>query len=238
MRNRVLLLCIVSVLLLVPRVNWAAEKCFLNIDGIRGESQDAQHKDWIDIESWSWGESNTGNQSVGGGGGAGKTSPQDFHFVMRMSIASPSILRRCSTGEHIQVALLECWKDTGKTQYDYLKILFQEVFISSYQTSSSGQNSVGSMDQISFNFAKILLEYRQLQSNGTVGGPAQFGFDYKQNQSMYPDPITGSGSGAPGGGSSSGGAVSGQVPPAATSPVQTPVKTTPSTISPKIIKMK
>ena len=96
MRNRVLLLCLVSGLLLVPRVNWAAEKCFLYLAGIRGESQDASHRNWIDVESWSWGETSTG---MAGGGGAGKISFQDFHFVMPMGIASPLILSACATGK-------------------------------------------------------------------------------------------------------------------------------------------
>ena len=29
---------------------------FIKFDGIKGESTDAKHKDEIDVESWSWGE--------------------------------------------------------------------------------------------------------------------------------------------------------------------------------------
>ena len=32
---------------------------FLQIAGIEGESTDAKHKDWIDVDSWSWGEAQT-----------------------------------------------------------------------------------------------------------------------------------------------------------------------------------
>ena len=31
---------------------------FLQITGIAGESTDAKHKNWIDVESWTWGETN------------------------------------------------------------------------------------------------------------------------------------------------------------------------------------
>ncbi|MCC6131760.1 MAG: type VI secretion system tube protein Hcp, partial [Acidobacteria bacterium] len=47
---------------------------FLKIEGVPGESQDEQHKDWIDMMSWSWGESQSGTMSFGGGGGAGKVT--------------------------------------------------------------------------------------------------------------------------------------------------------------------
>ena len=33
---------------------------FLKIDGIDGESNDSKHKGSIDVESWSWGETQTG----------------------------------------------------------------------------------------------------------------------------------------------------------------------------------
>ena len=34
----------------------AAADYFIKFDGINGESVDAKHKDEIDVESWSWGE--------------------------------------------------------------------------------------------------------------------------------------------------------------------------------------
>ena len=33
---------------------------YLQITGIAGESKEAKHKDWIDVLSWSFGESNAG----------------------------------------------------------------------------------------------------------------------------------------------------------------------------------
>ena len=54
---------------------------FLQITGIDGESTDAKHKGWIDVESWSWGETNPGVRATGGGAGAGKVQMQDFHFA-------------------------------------------------------------------------------------------------------------------------------------------------------------
>ena len=40
---------------------------FLKIDGIQGESRDERHKDEIDIESFSWGETQSGSFAAGGG---------------------------------------------------------------------------------------------------------------------------------------------------------------------------
>ena len=38
---------------------------FLQITGIPGESKEAKHKDWIDVLSWSFGESNPATPAVG-----------------------------------------------------------------------------------------------------------------------------------------------------------------------------
>ena len=69
---------------------------FLKLDGIEGESTDSKHKGEIDLESWSWGESQSGGHSAGGGGGAGKVSMQDFHFVMKINKASPKLMLSCA----------------------------------------------------------------------------------------------------------------------------------------------
>jgi len=218
MRNRVLLLCLVSGLLLVPRVNWAADQCFLFLSDIRGESQDAQHRDWIDVESWSIGATQTGTSATGGGGGVGKVSFQDFHFVMPMSIASPLIMSACATGKHYPEARLECQKNIGNTQKVYLRMSFTDFLISSYQTGGSSSGGSSPRDQISFIFSKISQEYLPSRVDGSLGASVRFDWDLKKNMSLSPG--------------SSGGAVSGQVPP----PAQEPVKTTPSTISPQRIK--
>ena len=132
----------------------AAVDYFLKFDGIKGESADAKHKDEIDIESWSWGETHPGSAGHGGGGGAGKVTMQDFHFVMRLNRASPPLMKACATGQHIKTATLSGRK-AGKGQMDYLTFKFHDVLVSSYQTGGSEQADVVPTDQVSFNFAKI-----------------------------------------------------------------------------------
>ena len=69
----------------------AAVDYFLKLDGIEGESHDDKFKNQIDLESWSWGETQSGTFSGGGGGGAGKVSMQDFHFVMKLNKATSKV---------------------------------------------------------------------------------------------------------------------------------------------------
>ncbi len=156
---------------------------FLKLDGIDGESADSKHKGDIDLQSFSWGASNAGSFSAGGGGGSGKVSMQDFHFVMNMNKASPKLMLTCATGEHIKKATLVCRK-AGTDQQEYLKVTFTDVLVSSYQTGASAGGGSGPTDQISLNFAKVEFEYKEQKVDGSLGGAIKAGYDVKANKKV------------------------------------------------------
>jgi type VI secretion system secreted protein Hcp len=158
----------------------AAVDYFIKFDGIKGESTDAKHKDEIDIESWSWGATHAGAGGSGSGAGAGKVSMQDFQFVMRLNKASLALLRACATGQHIKTAALTGRK-AGKGQLDYLTFKFHDVLVSSYQTGGSEGADVPT-DQVSFNFAKIEVDYKEQKPDGSLVPGAQFRYDLKANK--------------------------------------------------------
>jgi type VI secretion system secreted protein Hcp len=158
----------------------AAVDYFLKIEGIAGESTDKKHAGSLDVESWSWGESNSGTASVGGGGGAGKVSMQDFHFTTKLSKASPNLFLYCATGKHIPSATLTCRK-AGGTQVEFLTVKLEQVLISSYQTGGAGMSDIIPIDQVSMNFAKITLEYKEQGEDGSLKGSVKQTYDQKQN---------------------------------------------------------
>jgi type VI secretion system secreted protein Hcp len=151
---------------------------FLKLDGIPGESLDLKHKGEIDLESFSWGETNRAKPASGGGGGAGKVEIQDLHFVTRVNKASPVLLLSCASGKHIKEAILTARK-AGKDQHEYLVFKFKDVLISSYQIGGAEAGDVP-MEQVSFNFARIDLEYRAQKPDGTPAPPVKVGWDVKK----------------------------------------------------------
>jgi type VI secretion system secreted protein Hcp len=161
----------------------AAVDYFIKFDGIKGESADAKHKDEIDVESWSWGETHAGAASSGGGGGAGKVSMQDFHFVMKLNRASPSLMKACATGQHIKMATLSARK-AGKGQQEYLTFKFQDVLVSSFQTGGSEDGDFLPTDQVSFNFAKLEVAYKPEKADGSLGAAVEFRYDLKANKTF------------------------------------------------------
>lgn len=156
---------------------------FLKIDGIDGESEDAKHKAEIQLESWTFGETNTGTSSYGGGMGAGKVQMQDFHFTMKVNKATPKLFLACATGEHIKKAVLTCRK-AGKEQQEYLIWTYTDLLVSSYQTGGHGSSDVVPLDQISLNFSKVEIQYKEQKADGTLSGAIKAGYDLKQSKTV------------------------------------------------------
>jgi len=159
----------------------AAVDYFLKIDGIEGESADAKHKGEIDLQSWGFGATQSGTMHSGGGGGGGKVSVQDLHFVTQISKASPKLFLACCNGEHIKKAVLVARK-AGKEQQEYYKVTMSDLLVSSYQGGGSSNDGILPVDQVSLNFAKIEIEYKEQKADGSLGGIVKTSYDLKQNK--------------------------------------------------------
>jgi len=156
----------------------AAGDYFLKIDGIEGETKQKGHEKEIEILSFSFGETNQGTFSASGGGGAGKVSMQDFHFMIQVDKASPKLFLACANGQHIKSARLTCRK-AGETQQEFYKVNFSDLLVSSYQTSGSAGGDIVPTDAISLNFAKIEIEYAEQGADGKLAASVKTGYDLK-----------------------------------------------------------
>jgi type VI secretion system secreted protein Hcp len=155
---------------------------FLKIDGVPGESADAKHKGEIQLESFSWGETNPGGGGMGGGGSAGKVQMQDLVVTMLVSKASPKLMLACATGKHYKEAVLTVRK-AGKSQQEFLIFKFKDVIVTSYQTGGSAQSDL-LVDQASLGFSTIQLDYRPQKADGSLDAAVKAGWDLKQNKPL------------------------------------------------------
>lgn len=154
---------------------------FLKIEGVDGESTDDKHKGEIELESWSFGGSNAGSFSSGGGGGTGKVALQDFNFVKKADKASAKLFTSCCTGEHLKSVTLTCRK-AGKEQQEFLVVVLTSAIVSSFQTGGAAGSDIIPMDQVSLNFAKIEYKYKEQKADGSLGGEVIGGWDVTLNK--------------------------------------------------------
>lgn len=148
---------------------------FLKIDGIRGESQDKQHQDEIELQSFAWGNSN--DETQGGGGASPKVTFQDFRFVSPASKAGPQLMVHCATGKRIPRAVMTGRREGGRTMQEYLKITLEDVLVTSYVSNGSSSDGGTPMDTASLKFGKIEVEYTEFKADGKKGETVRVSFD-------------------------------------------------------------
>ncbi len=157
-----------------------AADIFAKIGDIKGESLDVKHKDEVEVLSWSWGVSQGGSISQGGGGGAGKASFNDFNFTHHVDKASPVLMATCATGEHIKEATITVRK-AGKGQQEFLIIKMNDILITSVNPSGSG-DSAATAESVAMQCAKVDLEYKPQKADGSLDAGLHFKYDIKGNK--------------------------------------------------------
>ncbi|MGP2447677.1 Hcp family type VI secretion system effector [Pantoea stewartii subsp. indologenes] len=153
---------------------------FLKIDGIEGESQNANHKKWIDVLSFDWGAQQPGNMAVGGGGGAGKVNYRDLTVEALIDKATPALVKYCASGKHLSKVQLSVCKAGGQ-EVEYTRITLEDVLVTQTDFTGVGHASTLGM-QYSFQASKVALEYWEQASQGTKAASVQMGWDIKQNK--------------------------------------------------------
>jgi type VI secretion system secreted protein Hcp len=156
-----------------------ATDIFAKIGDIKGDSTDNKHQDEVEVLSYSWGVTNTGNIGTGGGGGAGRATFQDLSIVHKIDRASPQLLQACATGQHLKEATIT-FRKAGKGQRDFLIIKMNDVIISG--VVQSAPSSEAGSETVSLEFAKVDWEFKPQKTDGSLDAGIHFKFDIKANK--------------------------------------------------------
>jgi type VI secretion system secreted protein Hcp len=136
----------------------AAAEPFIKFDGIDGESNDKDHRGWLDLVSFSWGLENTSNGKRGCIAGLEITKAVDS--------ATPSLLANAANGTSMPNAVLKVRKKGARQ--DYLVIVLRDVVVSSMrQTADNTTDGVTEVATLSFSQMSGTY-YRQL-ADGSLG---------------------------------------------------------------------
>jgi type VI protein secretion system component Hcp len=116
----------------------------------------------IAVQSYDWGLS----VPVSTTGGAGKATPQDFHFVITQSAASPVLWYDVASGVHLSKAVF-----TVRQGSDLVQWTMNDVVVTSFKTENGHD--------------EVTLSFGQLQEKITPPGkatPTQAGFDFRNDR--------------------------------------------------------
>ena len=156
---------------------------FLQIDKIKGESKDDKHKDWIDVNSFTYSVNQTNSVDTGGGLTAGKAALGDFTFTQKYHKGSPPLWVFCATGQHIDKVVFEARKSAGDAQMVYLKCTFENCLVTGVQTSGGADNEIPD-ETVTMAYTQVVFEYKEQDSKGKEMAASPIGYNRKANKKV------------------------------------------------------
>jgi type VI secretion system secreted protein Hcp len=156
---------------------------YLHIDGIKGESADDRHKDWIECKSVSWAveQPRSATSSTGGGHTAERCEHRDVVITKLADLASPILLQTCAAGRTIPKAKLEFMRaDAQGERVKYFEIELDNVLIGAVSPSVSEGDIL--TEEVGMKFSKVRWKYTKQRISGGVGGNTSGGWDLAANR--------------------------------------------------------
>ena len=180
MKRKVVILSIAAICLLLAVTPCAAQvppnvqglKMYLQIDGIKGESQEDKHKDWIEVFHYAGGVSQGYDPAWSGTSTQPNFAPVTvFKYI---DLSSPKLREGAAYGQHFRSAQFEM----AFNGFTFFTVRMENVMISNAQaltpeiacpTSSSSTDSNYPQERVSFTFGKITYAWLWGQNNITTG---------------------------------------------------------------------
>lgn len=156
---------------------------YLQIEGIKGESADDKHKDWIEVSHVFYNvyQPRAASVSTAGGHTSGRAELGNIAFKKLADLSSPVLLQTCATGKTIPKAKFEFMRADGDGKpIPYFKIELENVMISNV-TPDSGEG--GTINEIvHFAYSKIKWTYIKQSIRGGAQGSTTGGWDCAGNK--------------------------------------------------------
>jgi type VI secretion system secreted protein Hcp len=159
---------------------------FLKIEGIEGESTDDAHKNWIEVLSFSWGVTQVASAaaSTAGSLSSQRANFSDFSIVKALDKGTPKLMVACASGEHLRSVTMEICRAGGDKQ-KYMEYKMTDVIVTSVRPGGSGHGETLPLEEISFNYGKIELNYIKTKvEGGGAAGNVPGGWDLKANKKV------------------------------------------------------
>ena len=161
-----------------------ATDMFLKLDGIDGESEDSNHKNWIEILSWSHSFSQPTSAVRGSSGSTvEKADHSDISITKYVDVATDAILSKCWNGDQIKTGKIECFRADAESNQPvkYLLIDLEKVILSNYSISAGGGDLPIENLSISYGYVKYTYT-QQKKEDGTGGGAKPVDHDLVSNK--------------------------------------------------------
>lgn len=157
---------------------------YIKIGDIKGESQDSEHKEWINLLSVSHGITRPMSAGISGSTRQrGSATFGDVVVVKELDKSSPKLQEALATGQVFGELELDLVSPSsgGRPSEPYLKWELKNVQITGYRLSGAVSGNDRPTETISLNFEEIKVTYTELDAaTGTSGGKVEYGWKVEE----------------------------------------------------------
>lgn len=156
---------------------------YLLIDGIKGESADSTHRDWIECKGVEWEvlQPKSATASTGGGHTAERCEHKDIVLTKLTDLATPLLLQTCSAGKTIKSAKFEFMRaDAMGERVKYFEIELENVLIGGVAPVVDEGDILH--EEVRLKFSQVKWKYTQQKITGGAGGMTVGGWNLSTNK--------------------------------------------------------
>ncbi len=157
---------------------------YAKFDGIDGESQDKDHKQWTEIESFS---QSIHKPTMAGATGSlrrrGDVELSDIVIVKALDKSSPKLAEAVCNGKvfkDLKIEVTASYTDAGRTTY--LAYLLENVQIVDYTINGHTQSEAVPTESVTINFEKIKVTYTENDEKGKKKGNVEYEWNVQEGK--------------------------------------------------------
>ncbi len=149
---------------------------YIKIGDIQGESNDQDHKDWIQVETMN----SAIHRAIPPGArdqarARGQTSIADIAVVKKVDKSSVKLQEACAAGKPFEEVEIHFCMTAGSKQEPFLKYKLKNVILSSYSIHASADSNQEPTEELTLNFIEaewtyVVLDHKTLAKKGQVAG--------------------------------------------------------------------
>lgn len=142
---------------------------FLDIDGIKGDAEPSEVKDYIRVYSFNWGTSTPVRSSIGSGSDRLGTGPvmSNFSITKDFDISTAQLTQFALTNNTKGVKMVVKFLRTGTTPEPLAIYTFSNCIVSSYRHHAGAERPT---ETLTVDYTELMFESKQLQATGAPGG--------------------------------------------------------------------
>ena len=153
---------------------------------IKGESADKDHKDWIEVTSWSHSikQPRSATASTAGGHTAERCEHGEMVFTKDMDVVSPLLYQHASGGTTFDEVTIDFMRADGEgKRVKYLEVKLKNAILGAVDAKVATEGLP--TDVFSLKYAAVQWKYTQQKIGGNQGGNSQGAWSLTKNDKTY-----------------------------------------------------